>query len=142
VAAVILIEDRLLLVRQSKGGPEYYLLPGGGVRRGETLEAALVREVAEETGLTCRIMNPLFINDTIDPTGRRHLVNITFLAVRTGGELGLPASDAAVLGYTLVTRDQLAGLDLRPPVGEALLESWAEDFTGCTRYLGSIWSPE
>jgi ADP-ribose pyrophosphatase YjhB (NUDIX family) len=42
-------EDRLLLVRPSYRGS--WSLPGGGVRDGETPEAAARREVAEELGL-------------------------------------------------------------------------------------------
>ena len=42
-------EDRVLLVRQSYRAPGW-ALPGGGVRAGETLEACLIREMAEELG--------------------------------------------------------------------------------------------
>jgi 8-oxo-dGTP diphosphatase len=49
---------RVLLVRQ-RGGPfkDAWLLPGGGLEDGESFEAALRREIAEETGLvvaSCR----------------------------------------------------------------------------------------
>lgn len=42
-------QDQLLLVRQRYRTPGW-ALPGGGVRRGETLEDCLVREMAEELG--------------------------------------------------------------------------------------------
>ncbi|HSN76554.1 MAG TPA: NUDIX domain-containing protein [Anaerolineae bacterium] len=44
-------EGRLFLMRSHKWGGKY-VVPGGHVELGETLEAALRREVAEETGLS------------------------------------------------------------------------------------------
>lgn len=58
MAAVIVRGGGVLMVRErGRGpsgrhdGPEYWTLPGGGVEPGEDLEAAVRREVAEETGL-------------------------------------------------------------------------------------------
>ncbi len=47
VRAVIIKEDKILLVQSNLGD---YKFPGGGVDEEETLDAALVREIAEETG--------------------------------------------------------------------------------------------
>jgi ADP-ribose pyrophosphatase YjhB (NUDIX family) len=41
----------LLLVRNSYGRTDLFVLPGGGIGRSETPEAAATREVREETGL-------------------------------------------------------------------------------------------
>src|SRR5690606_22420041 len=47
VRSVIYIKDRVLLVYSNKG---YYKFPGGGVEPEESYEAALIREIREETG--------------------------------------------------------------------------------------------
>jgi 8-oxo-dGTP diphosphatase len=56
VGAVMFDGDQVLLVKRAheplKG---QWSLPGGAVEVGETLEAAVIREVAEETGLEVRV---------------------------------------------------------------------------------------
>jgi ADP-ribose pyrophosphatase YjhB (NUDIX family) len=53
VRAIVVHPDdgKVLLVRHSYGREAWYL-PGGGVKRRESIEQAVRREVAEETGLT------------------------------------------------------------------------------------------
>lgn len=51
VGALVEREGAVLLVRQDG----QWMLPGGGVESGESREAALVREVREETGLTATV---------------------------------------------------------------------------------------
>ena len=48
VCALVVRGDTTLLVRQSKGDATYWLLPGGALELGETLEEAVHREVREE----------------------------------------------------------------------------------------------
>jgi ADP-ribose pyrophosphatase YjhB (NUDIX family) len=135
-------EGRLVLVRHRAGSRTYHLLPGGGVEMGETLSEALGRELSEETGLRYRLVRPLFISDTIDPAGGRHVVNITFLGEIAGGVPTTPTDDPRVEAVELIDPETLPDLDLRPPIAAQLLEAIHSGFAGDTHYLGSLWVEE
>jgi 8-oxo-dGTP diphosphatase len=142
VAALILLEGRVVLARHRHGDRTYHLLPGGGVEVGEPLGDALVREVLEETGLEVRVVRPLFVNDSIDPRGSRHMVNITFVARVVGGAITQRPMDRRVEAVDLVDPAALTGLDLRPPIGPELIDALARIDECEARYLGSVWVPE
>lgn len=133
-------EDSLVLVRHEKDGRTYWLLPGGGVEGGETMEAALRRELAEECGLrglpTCA---PIALAESIAPPrdgSRRHVIHVIYAIALPDAPL-LPSSDPAVRDIRIVGRAELAELDLRPPIAR-FLERWrpGDPFV----HLGSLWA--
>lgn len=63
--ALVMRGGRLLLMRARDRAGAYYLLPGGGVKNGETLRGALVRECLEETGMLVSPGEPRYIRDYI-----------------------------------------------------------------------------
>jgi ADP-ribose pyrophosphatase YjhB (NUDIX family) len=78
-----------LIGRLDRRGKLRWSLPKGHVEEGETTEDAAIREVAEETGITGRVVAPL---GTIDfwfvADGRRiHKTVHHFLMMAQGGEL-------------------------------------------------------
>jgi len=77
----------LLIRRRNPPFAEHYALPGGFVDYGETVEAAVVREVQEETGLVVAVdcLLGVYSDPARDPRG--HTVSVTYLVRRLGGTL-------------------------------------------------------
>lgn len=67
VGALILNQrGKLLLIRTHKWSHRWGI-PGGKIKRGETCEEALVREIAEETALRLRDIEFVLVQDCIEP---------------------------------------------------------------------------
>ena len=99
VGAVIVQDGKVLLVkRKFEPLAGQWSLPGGAVEVGETLEACLVREMREETGLDVSVGPVIEVLDRIthDETGRvlYHFVLVDYLCWPIGGEL-CASSDVA-----------------------------------------------
>ena len=111
VGGVVLdAEGRVLLVKRAheplKGE---WSLPGGGVEIGETLEAAVAREILEETGVSVAVGDVVEVLDRIQHAGdgrvEYHFVIVDYLCFAVTGTL-VCASDADAAQW--VRREDLA----------------------------------
>jgi ADP-ribose pyrophosphatase YjhB (NUDIX family) len=94
VGAVAVADEELLLVRRGRGpGAGRWSVPGGRVEAGETICDAVVREVAEETGLQVRCGELLGWAERIGP--QHHFVILDFAVTVTDGRRPVAADDAA-----------------------------------------------
>ena len=73
VGAIVVGSQGVLLARRDKDpGQGLWSIPGGGVELGETQETSVLREVEEETGVKCEVVDFVSTVDLItrDSTGQ------------------------------------------------------------------------
>ncbi len=134
VRAIITRDNSLLVMKRNNFGKRYYTLPGGGVEVGETLEEALVREMAEETGLKIDKLRPVFTERQPAPYGLQTI----YLCEDPGGELQMhPDADERSSNIegkntyepTWLAIDGLEGQELlSPSLKQAILDSIKSGF--------------
>ncbi len=139
VAGILREEDRLLLISHKKDGNVYWLLPGGGVNFGETVEEALKREFREELNILIKTGEVAYISDSIDPSCSRHIINICFFCSYVSGEYCL-GQDKRLHGYGFFSEKEVADIRLYPPVNSSLVSIMRNEETPV--YLGRLWLDE
>jgi 8-oxo-dGTP diphosphatase len=115
VGAVAVAGDRLLLVRRGRDpGRGRWSVPGGRVEAGESLADAVVRELAEETGVVGTCGPLLGVAERRD--GDHHFVILDYLVEVAEAVPPVAASDA----------DEAAWVPLADVRGRALVPGLAE----------------
>jgi ADP-ribose pyrophosphatase YjhB (NUDIX family) len=133
---------RILLCRHAKRSGDVWLLPGGGVKSGESLMAALARELAEEVGIEAPpVEGPVALVDSIAPArslSTKHVVHIIFAGDVDGSLEDVVSQDEAVSEHRLFALDELDGIVVHPPI-QRFLQRWQPGDPAV--YLGALWRP-
>jgi ADP-ribose pyrophosphatase YjhB (NUDIX family) len=122
---LLVLGDRLLLANHR--GEEVFHLPGGNVEPGEGIEAALHRELREETGIVARSLDFVGIIEHIYAAGGKpwHEVNVVFASsVPRYAQIGSRADE---LDISLVSVSDLGALEFRPPMLGTFIQDWFEN---------------
>jgi len=117
VGAVVFDEaGRLLLIKRRRNpGKGKWAVPGGKPRFGESLEAAVVRETREETGLEVEVGEVVWVGEIIEET--IHIVIIDYAVSLVGGTLNA-GDDAEEVRW--VTLEEARDLPLSPTMVQML----------------------
>jgi 8-oxo-dGTP diphosphatase len=84
--AIIIRNEKVLLIHRHKPGRDYYTLPGGGVEFDEDFEEACIREVREETGLKVRALELVYRYITLEKEENYYLTQVTKAEPALGGQ--------------------------------------------------------
>ena len=121
VAALIVKDKKLLLVKNIKHNQVRIEPPGGKVLPGEGVESALIGEVKEELGVDIKPLRLFGVFPTVSPEGRFDVW--TFLAEIVGGEPKVPESEQGKIeGYGWFGVDEARGNRFLVPNLRAVLE--------------------
>jgi len=128
VGAVILDGDRVLLIQRGQEPLKgEWSLPGGAVEVGETLQAALAREVREETSLDVVVGPVVEVLDSIrrDPDGRAayHYVIIDYLCRVRNGTPHTPVCGTDAADVRWVPLVELDSYHLTPVAAQVIRKS-------------------
>jgi 8-oxo-dGTP diphosphatase len=123
VSAAIFRDDKILLVRRARSPAKgYYSLPGGRVEFGETLHAALHREVDEETALKIEIIGLAGWREVVPgAAGGGHYLIMSFAARWIAHE---PVLNDELDDFMWLKPDGLSDLKVTGGLQEAIQSAW------------------
>jgi 8-oxo-dGTP diphosphatase len=119
VSAAIFRDDKILLVRRARSPAKgLYSFPGGRVEFGETLHAALHREVDEETALKIEIIGLAGWREVVPASSRAgHYLIMSFAARWASGE---PVLNEELDDFSWLRPDLIGGLQVTEGLAEVI----------------------
>lgn len=116
VRAILMRENRLLLVNAYRGRDDLWCAPGGGVEPHASLPDNLARELREECGLEVAVGAPCLVNEFHHQRRGFHQVDLYFRCELVSGNLrGDWVDPEGVVSFRRwVTRSEMAGLRVKP----------------------------
>lgn len=138
IGVVLVKDDKILLIKQRKYNKEYWLVPGGGVNFGESVKESAKREMKEEINLDIDLESFLFLWESINPDGSKHVLNMYFLGRILGGELKL-GDESNLIDLQWFEFERLNNLLMYPPITDQLIELKNNNFKCLAKIPDAQW---
>jgi len=135
-AAMIIRDDdgRFLLLQHEREHGRYWVLPGGGVDVGESVEDAVCREVKEELGVNSEVEKLVAVGELILP--ERHVVDF-FLAGKIERRDNLEIRwEEGISDYGWFSANEAGAMNLLPGEIKEILAEMADGLRHAVKYLG------
>ena len=140
VVGVIVRDNKYLI--QNIGGKDYYVLPGGHVRIGESSDDALIREIREELEidilknefrLFCYHENIYEKNNRVEHWIEQYYIINANLEKDSWSFVENDIDGVKTLNYSFVSKEELKEIDLKPLKIKELIIS--EEFSGISHII-------
>lgn len=119
VDGIFLKGDKILLVRQNKY-PFFgsWVMPGGHVDYGETVEKAIKREMKEELGVSVKIKKLFGVYSDPKRDPRYHTASVVYILGITKGEIRLSEEASEFKYFPLKNLPEKIGFDHRKIISD------------------------
>ena len=137
VAAVIQHDDKFLMVEEYAMGERVFTQPGGHIESGESPEAAVVREVREETACDVDCQDLIGVYLWIHPQTRQQFLRLVYAA------RFLDCDEAALLDDGILSRRWMTHQDLvdrRSVLRTPVVLRCVEDFVAGKRLSDTVFT--
>jgi 8-oxo-dGTP diphosphatase len=135
--ALIALDDegRVLLLQHERVHGKYWVLPGGGVDAGESIEDALVREIAEELSVGCSVDELVAVGELIKPG--RHVVDF-FMSGTVADTTNFKIRyEEGISDARWFDTSQLDTINVLPPEIVPVIDNLSKRKAGHVAYLGA-----
>jgi 8-oxo-dGTP diphosphatase len=120
-AALIEVNNHVLLMRYRYSESDVFALPGGNPDRGEALTQTLERELREELGVEIEVGRMVLMGEVSVTERKEDVLHVVFLARVVAGIPSLNANETTANELVWKPLQTLSDLNLYPNIGSQLL---------------------
>ena len=140
-SAMIRREGKLLVLAYDYPKGRIFAIPGGGVKKGETLSQSIVREYQEELSIQIQVGDLRFVGDMQAQETIPQTVHLVFDGEILSGTPCLNRTHTSAAEYLWLDLDDLDQIKLYPHINQALREDLKNGIPR-PRYLGNCLNRE
>lgn len=123
--AVVIKDNKILLIHRFKDGAEYYVLPGGQIEKGESPEETAIRELKEETTIDSKLIKKLGVV-TDSKQDQQHIFLFEYISGIPKLEKGSQEIDRTTINNTYtpvwLDLDRISSIVMWPEDAKKLIE--------------------